>query len=166
MSTLSRIWVTIDGGWIGNWIYWTLTDRNYSNYSAIANSYTLQITTAGIKSSQPAQSSPVVAWWRLPTADVPLTLGSRTIPMPELPASHSHSSQRLNRSSPLTDCSPVHFTPLYSLTSWHGPSRKHRFSVECYCYVRVCLGAYVIDTQPLPTNGRCLQSHYLVTAVV
>jgi hypothetical protein len=26
---LSRLWVTIDGVWIGNWIYWTLTDRNY-----------------------------------------------------------------------------------------------------------------------------------------
>jgi hypothetical protein len=26
---LSRIWVTIDGVWIGNWIYWTFTERNY-----------------------------------------------------------------------------------------------------------------------------------------
>jgi hypothetical protein len=26
---LSRVWVTIHGVWIGNWIYWTLTDRNY-----------------------------------------------------------------------------------------------------------------------------------------
>jgi hypothetical protein len=26
---LSRVWVTTDGVWIGNLIYWTLTDRNY-----------------------------------------------------------------------------------------------------------------------------------------
>jgi hypothetical protein len=33
-----------------------------SNYNAITNSHTLQFTTACIKSSQPAVSSPVVAW--------------------------------------------------------------------------------------------------------
>jgi hypothetical protein len=37
------------------------------NYSAIANSHTLQFTTARIKSSQSALSSPVVAWWRIST---------------------------------------------------------------------------------------------------
>jgi hypothetical protein len=33
-----------------------------SNYSVIINSYTLQYTTAGTKSSQSTVSSPVVAW--------------------------------------------------------------------------------------------------------
>jgi hypothetical protein len=33
-----------------------------NNYSAIANSHTLQFTTERTKSSQPAVSSPVVAW--------------------------------------------------------------------------------------------------------
>jgi hypothetical protein len=28
-SILSHVWVTVDGVWIGNWIYWTLTDHNY-----------------------------------------------------------------------------------------------------------------------------------------
>jgi hypothetical protein len=28
VNLLSRVWVTIDGIWIGNWIYWTLTERN------------------------------------------------------------------------------------------------------------------------------------------
>jgi hypothetical protein len=56
--------VTKDGVWVGNWIYWTLTDRNYST---IANSHTPQFTTACTKSSQSAVSSPV---------DVPLFPGS------------------------------------------------------------------------------------------
>jgi hypothetical protein len=29
MKVLSRDCPTIDGVWIGNWIYWTLTERNY-----------------------------------------------------------------------------------------------------------------------------------------
>jgi hypothetical protein len=52
--------VTIDGVWIGNRIYWTLETRNY-NYSAIANSHTVQFTTARTKSSESAVSSPVFA---------------------------------------------------------------------------------------------------------
>jgi hypothetical protein len=56
---MSRDGVTIDAGWIGNWINWTLTDRNYS---ALANSHTQQFTTARTKSSQSAVSSPVVVW--------------------------------------------------------------------------------------------------------
>jgi hypothetical protein len=38
-----------------------------SHYSAIANSHTLQFTTARIKSSQSVVSSQVVAWLRIPT---------------------------------------------------------------------------------------------------
>jgi hypothetical protein len=38
-----------------------------SNYSAIANSHTLQFTTARTKCSQSAVSSPVVAWWWIST---------------------------------------------------------------------------------------------------
>jgi hypothetical protein len=70
-----------------------------SNYSAIANSHTLQFTIAPTKSSQSAVSLSVVACQRLPTADVPLTLGSRNIPVPQLPASNSNGSQQLNCSS-------------------------------------------------------------------
>jgi hypothetical protein len=36
-----------------------------SNYSANANSHNLKFTTARMKFSQPAVSSPVVAWYRL-----------------------------------------------------------------------------------------------------
>jgi hypothetical protein len=52
---------------------------NKSNYSVITNSYTLQLTTALIKPSQAAVSSPVVACERLSTADVPHTLGFQTV---------------------------------------------------------------------------------------
>jgi hypothetical protein len=41
--------------------------------------------------SQSAVSSPVAVLQQLPTADIPLTLGSQTIPMPQLPASNSNS---------------------------------------------------------------------------
>jgi hypothetical protein len=41
-----------------------------------------------------------------------LLLDSRTIPMPQLPAPNSNSSQGLNRSSPLPDHKSTHFTQL------------------------------------------------------
>jgi hypothetical protein len=43
--------VTIDGIWIGGWIYWPLihTTRNYKHLNVIANLHTLQITTAPAK---------------------------------------------------------------------------------------------------------------------
>jgi hypothetical protein len=94
-----------------------------SNYSANANSHTLQFNTARTRSSQSAVSSPVVAWELLPTADVPLTLGFRTIPVPQLPASNSNGSQGLNLSSSLTNrlltnqLAPLQSTALIELNS-------------------------------------------------
>jgi hypothetical protein len=55
---LSRDGVTIDRGWIDEHLQ-IVTIRNYG---AISNTHTLQFTTARIKSSQSAVSSPVVAW--------------------------------------------------------------------------------------------------------
>jgi hypothetical protein len=43
-----------------------------------------------------------LGYLRLPTADIPLPLGSRITPVPQLPASNSKSSQGLNRRNPLT----------------------------------------------------------------
>jgi hypothetical protein len=46
---LSRIYVTINGVWIGDWIYTQLITT--SNYSGIANSHALPFTIARTKSS-------------------------------------------------------------------------------------------------------------------
>jgi hypothetical protein len=45
-----------------------------------------------------------------------LTLGSRTVTVPQLSASHSNSSQGLNRGRPLTHSLTNKLTVLYSLT--------------------------------------------------
>jgi hypothetical protein len=73
-----------------------------SNCSTIANSHSAISLQHTLKSSQRALSSPVF-WQRFPTAVVPLPLGSRTVPVPQLPVSHSNSSQELNPSGYLTD---------------------------------------------------------------
>jgi hypothetical protein len=59
--------------------YWTLTLVTTCNCDSVTDLHTpkITVTTAHIKSSQ---SSLAVAWWRLPTADVPFPLGSRTGP--------------------------------------------------------------------------------------
>jgi hypothetical protein len=56
--------LSVDRIWIGNWIYWTLTE---CNYSTVANPHTLQFATAHTKSYQSPVSSLV---------DVLLLLGS------------------------------------------------------------------------------------------
>jgi hypothetical protein len=84
------------------------------NYSAFANPHTQQFITARTKSSQPVVFSPVVVWQRFPTASSPLTLGSRNIRLPQLPASKSNGLQGLNCSS---DCSQAHQTTLHRLTA-------------------------------------------------
>jgi hypothetical protein len=68
-------------------------------------------------------------------ADVPLPLGSRTIPVSQLPASNSNSSQWLNCSSPLTDLSPtnlVNSTVLNctALTNWTELGRSSHIASE------------------------------------
>jgi hypothetical protein len=109
-----------------------------------------------------------------------------TIPVPQLPASNSNSSQRLTCSSPLTNSSPTDFTPLHStelapltvlfITSWHGPHRKHRSCCCIHCCVRshrsgprrkhyFPVSQLAHDRNLLHSNGRYLQSHYLATCL-
>jgi hypothetical protein len=110
----------------------------------------------------------------------PLTLSSRTVPVPQLPVSKSNSSQRLNCSSPLTAYQPVHFTPLYS-TALHSQTRQLTTSLHSTDLTLLHSTPYVASgtdhtentvlllracmLRPLPSNSRCLQSHQLVTGL-
>jgi hypothetical protein len=87
LKILSRDWATRDEVWIGNWIYWALTLATTNSYDSFTELHTpkITVTTAHIKFSQ---SSLGIAWLRLPVVDVPLPLGSRTLPRPQLSASH------------------------------------------------------------------------------
>jgi hypothetical protein len=67
-----------------------------------ARDYTLQFTVTHSHTSVYSQFFTAVAWYRLTTADIPLSLGSRTVSVPHLPASNSCSSQGLNPSGSLT----------------------------------------------------------------
>jgi hypothetical protein len=69
--------LTRDEVCIGNWIYQTLTRVTANNYDNLTDLRTLKVSTTHIK---PFQSSLAVAWYRLSTADVPLSLDSRTVP--------------------------------------------------------------------------------------
>jgi hypothetical protein len=63
--------VTIDGVWIGEWIYWPLTPnrlRTTSNYTA--NLHNSQITAAPAILFKPAVSLPTVPWQRLRTVEI------------------------------------------------------------------------------------------------
>jgi hypothetical protein len=96
---LSHVRVTVGRLWIGDWFIDHLQIITTSNCSTVTNSHTLQFTTAHTKFFPSAVSSPVVIWLQHPAVDVPHTLGSWTIPVPQLPASNSISSQWLNCSS-------------------------------------------------------------------
>jgi hypothetical protein len=51
---LSRVWVVMNGVWIGSRVYWTLTERNYNNYysackvfSVFTSSYLVAASNGG-----------------------------------------------------------------------------------------------------------------------
>jgi hypothetical protein len=127
--------------------------------------------------------------------EVLLILGSWTVLVPQLPASNSNSSQRLNPSSPLTHSLTnslhsthsltgfVHLTPttyssdsLYCssqlvplIISRHGPWRKHRSSVAYHCLIRVCwrspLLLYPVVAQWIAWDSRLSRGRCLATAL-
>jgi hypothetical protein len=67
-------------------------------------------------------SSPVVALYLLPTADVPLPLGSRTVPIPQLPAALQQSSSSFTHSA--SRSTPLHCTALHKKI-WLQLHRMH-----------------------------------------
>jgi hypothetical protein len=84
-----------------------------------------------------------------------LSSGFPNYPRPQLPASNSNSSQRLNYSGSLTNSvtlQPANSTQLTLLliTTRHRPHRKHAFSIAIY--------------GPLPSIGRCLVVCFAVVA--
>jgi hypothetical protein len=71
MYVLSHVWVTVDGVWIADRIYWTLWYSAWLQLQfTITHTHTVVFTVT---------SSLIVARYRLLTADVPFPLGSRTI---------------------------------------------------------------------------------------
>jgi hypothetical protein len=56
-------------------------------------------------------------------------------------------------------------SPAYNISA-RSAQRTSLFSCRFHCCVHVCWDAHVIATQPLSNMDRCLQSHYLATAVV
>jgi hypothetical protein len=107
-------------------------------------------------------SSPVAAWCELPPEDVP--------PVPQLPASHSNSSQRPNCNSLVTahQLTPLHrtqvnWTTLTNCPAYNGPQRKHRFSVAVSNVECAAIGAdRVENTAFQPVYWRA--GLYLATA--
>jgi hypothetical protein len=119
-----------------------------SNYSTVADSHILQITTARTKSFQFALSSPVVDWGRIPIISSASVLNSyllATVPQithcPNSRFSNNYLNSRL----------------VLLITSRHGPRRKHRTSVAFQLLFSEPRGKHhnSVVWRPLPSNGRC-----------
>jgi hypothetical protein len=109
-------------------------------------------------------SSSVIAWLWLPMADIPLALGSRTVPLSQLPASNSNSSQWLNCSITLIDSltKQLLFT---SLTDWLTDCSSQLVPLIT-TWTTQKTPFLIVVVQLLPWEQICLRSCYSVTAVV
>jgi hypothetical protein len=132
--------VTIYGVWIGNWIYWTLTDlwQVIISVSLIHTLYSSLEHT--LKSSKPAVSSPV--FWR-------------TFPSSRFPnCSQASATAILDW---LTGSRLVLF-----ITSRHRLRRKHHFSLLLYpivVFLEICL-----FLELLLSNGCCIFAYFVAVA--
>jgi hypothetical protein len=131
-----------------------------SNYSALASSHTLQFTTARTKFSHSAVSSPIVAWWRIPT----VSSASLLTFLPAGDCLTTHSLLLLTNSQADDHLTPTSYSSgwLYCssqlillITSRHGPRSKHCLLF----YFNFCLADLVENTIPLLLfAGRCLET--------
>jgi hypothetical protein len=165
---LSRVWLTMDGFWIYNWFIEHLRIVNPSKYSAFANSQILHFTT----SCTVFQACCIFANFLVTAsmADVPFPMGSRTLPVPQLPVS-IRDSQGLNLSNLSLTHQPTHSTPL-TLTNCPAHNITTRTAQKTHSFVAVQLlfcgprrkhNSSVVGRGPLPNNGRCTVVYLEVT---
>jgi hypothetical protein len=141
---MSRVWVTKAGVSICNQVYWTLQLVTTSIYSAIANSYNVQLTTARTKSSQSAVFLSVVAgkgFQRL------------TFPLLWVPKLSLCLTYQLHRSSPLTISlthqptlyTPLHCSKLSRTVEWYSLGANHIENTASN-------STSIVARRPLPNN--------------
>jgi hypothetical protein len=140
---LSHVWVTKGRVWIGDSIYCTLWYSVWLHFTVHCCTHT---SPQSCLCSGCLISSSVV--------DVPLPLGSCTIPVLQLPASNSSSSQRLNCTSPLTAHQPTDFTPLYSL-NWNQSVAWYSLRVD-HIENTTPNSTFIVACGLLPSNGSIL----------
>jgi hypothetical protein len=138
INLLSRDRVNIDGVWIANWIYWTLTDpwlQVIITVSLIHTLYTALVHTLRVFSDCCVFTCLLATAFNGGRSS---SSGLPNCPRPQLPVSHGNSSQELNRNSPLTNSLTnqlifILLTPDSSfflrITTRHGPRRKRSSSV-------------------------------------
>jgi hypothetical protein len=129
---LSCVWVTVDGVWNGNWIYWTLTDPWLQVIITISLIHTLYSSQEHpLKSSQSAVSGNSFQCCRslnfvfkascphwLPTAELSIELDSRLDSTPDFLGLWDH----------LAICAPPRFFVLFAVGVSKKESRWLAFS--------------------------------------
>jgi hypothetical protein len=137
---LQRRWV-----WIGNWIYWTLTIRNYSSIWRYRHFTQSQFTIARTESSRSAVPGTCFQRRMFPF------LGFRTVPVPQPQQLHS-----------ALKWSSIVLTPLDTLksSSFWGSSRPAstchwlRPTINCYLWCNVIPSFQSQSQSYLTTDGQ------------
>jgi hypothetical protein len=131
-----------------------------------AHDYTLQFTVTHTHTHTHARTHTLVSTVSTSSCLVAASNSRRSpssgflnYPRPQLPASHSNSSQWLNPISPLTKSLTC---PI--ITSQHRMRRKHRFSLFLYPLVAVEFLRSCLLVEPLPSSGCCVVTYFTFIA--